>query len=87
MVTHVKYLTYMTDAYVNVTVDAGAVSAAANAIADVDEVSTVHVVTGDYDIVAQLELDDPDDLPHVVADEIHAVTGVIDTVTNVAFEP
>lgn len=77
----------MTDAYVNVIVDAGAVSAAAEAIADVDAVETVHVVTGDYDIVAQLELNDPDDLPHVVADEIHTVTGVADTITNVAFEP
>lgn len=77
----------MTDAYVNVLVDAGAVSAAAAAIADVDAVKTVHVVTGDFDIVAQLDLDDPNDLPGVVADEIHAVSGVYDTVTNVAFEP
>jgi anthranilate phosphoribosyltransferase len=77
----------MTDAYVNVVVDAGAVSAAASAIADVEQVDTVHLVTGESDIVAQLELDDPDDLPHVVADEIHTVTGVADTVTNVAFEP
>lgn len=77
----------MTDAYVNVLVDAGAVSQAADDIAAVDAVSTVHVVTGEYDIVAQLDLDDPDDLPHVVADGIHGVTGVVDTVTNVAFEP
>lgn len=77
----------MTDAYVNVLVDAGAVSQAATAIAAVDAVSTVHVVTGEYDVVAQLELDDPNDLPTVVADEIHTATGVVDTVTNVAFEP
>lgn len=77
----------MTDAYVNILVDAGAVSAAANEIADIDAVSTVHVVTGEYDVIAQLELDDPDDLPAIVADEIHSVTGVVDTVTNVAFGP
>ncbi len=77
----------MTDAYVNILVDAGAVSQAANDIANVDAVNTVHVVTGEYDIVAQLDLADPDDLPTVVADEIHTVTGVVDTVTNVAFEP
>lgn len=77
----------MTDAYVNVVADAGAVSQAANEIAAIDAVDAVHVVTGDHDIVAQLVLDDPDDLPHVVADEIHSVTGVVDTVTNVAFEP
>lgn len=77
----------MTDAYVNIVVDAGAVSAAAASIAEIDSVETVHVVTGAHDIVAQVDVDDPDDLPAVVADEIHTVTGVADTVTNVAFEP
>lgn len=77
----------MTDAYVNIVVDAGAVSAAAAEIAAIEQVDTVHVVTGTHDIVARVELDDPDELPHVVADEIHTVTGVADTVTNVAFEP
>ncbi len=77
----------MTDAYVHVVVDAGAVSQAANEIADLESVETVHIVTGDYDLIAQLDLDDVDDLPTVVADEIHAVSGVIDTVTNVSFEP
>jgi len=77
----------MTNAYVNAIVDPGAVTKAANEIADLGAVDTVHVVTGQYDIVAQLELDDPNDLPNVVADEIHSVTGVVDTVTNVAFEP
>lgn len=77
----------MTDAYVNILVDAGAVSQAADDIASVDAVKRVHVVTGEYDIVAQLDLANPDDLPTVVADEIHTVTGVVDTVTNVAFEP
>ncbi|MFC4439113.1 MULTISPECIES: Lrp/AsnC ligand binding domain-containing protein [Natrialbaceae] len=77
----------MTDAYVNILVDAGAVTAAADEITDLDAVSTVHVVTGEYDIIAQLELDDPDDLPGIVADEIHSVSGVVDTITNVAFEP
>lgn len=77
----------MTDAYVNIVADAGAVSAAANEIAAIDAVTTVHIVTGEYDIVAQLDLTDPEDLPKVVADDIHTVTGIVDTVTNVAFEP
>lgn len=84
-ITHV--MGNMTDAYVNVMVDPGAVSRAAGDIAALGAVDTAHVVTGDYDIVAQVSLDDPDDLPQVVAEEIHSVTGVIDTVTNVAFEP
>jgi anthranilate phosphoribosyltransferase len=77
----------MTDAFVNVTVQPGAVSAAAREIADLDAVGEVHVVTGDYDILAQLELGDKEEIPHAVADGIHGVTGVVDTITNVAFEP
>jgi len=77
----------MTDAYVNVLVDSGAVSNAANSIAELDEVSQVHLITGEYDIIAQVEVDDKNELPEVVADGIHDVSGVIDTVTNVAFEP
>jgi len=77
----------MTDAFVNVMVQPGAVSAAAREIGQVDAVERVHVVTGDHDVVAQLELTDDENLPDVVADEIHPVTGVVDTVTNVAFDP
>lgn len=77
----------MTDAYVNVAVAAGAASEAARRIDALDSVSAAHLVTGEYDIVAQLDLSDADQIPTVVADEIHAVDGVADTVTNVAFEP
>lgn len=77
----------MTDAYVNILAEAGAVSPAADAIKHLDSVTDVHVVTGEYDIVAQLDLGDANELPTVVADEIHGVSGVVDTVTNVAFEP
>lgn len=77
----------MTDAYVNAIVSAGAVSPAAREIADIDAVSDVHVVTGEYDVVAQVDLEHSEDLPHVVAEQIHDVPGVVDTTTNVAFEP
>lgn len=77
----------MTDAYVNAIVNAGAVSPAAREIGDLDAVSDVHVVTGEYDIIAQVNLEHADDLPQVVAEEIHDVSGVVDTTTNVAFKP
>lgn len=77
----------MTDAYVNVVVDAGSASAAARNVDAIDAVSATHLVTGEHDVVAQLDLAEADDIPTVVADQIHAVEGVSDTVTNVAFEP
>lgn len=78
---------HMTDAYVNVVVAAGTASEAARRIDALDSVNAAHLVTGEYDVVAQLDLDDTDEIPTVVADDIHAVDGVADTVTNVAFEP
>lgn len=77
----------MTDAYVNILVDPGVVSDVAHEIDEIDAVSDVHIVTGEYNLIAQLELEDPDDLPEVVAERIHGVSGVVDTVTNVAFDP
>lgn len=77
----------MTDAYVHVTVEPSAVSRAAEAIADGESIETVHLVTGEHDPVAQLALDTKDDIAAAVTEEIHSVTGVLDTVTHVAFEP
>lgn len=77
----------MTDAYVDVYLDGGSVTEAAQEIKSLDKVGDAHLVTGAYDIVAQLDLDDQDALPDVVANEIHEVTGVVDTITHVAYEP
>lgn len=75
----------MVDAYVNIITETGEVSNAGKEIDDFDEVKDIHVVTGDYDIIVQLELNDREDLPSIVSEKIHSVDGVIDTVTNVAF--
>ena len=77
----------MTDAYVHVFVEPGAVSNAAEAIAASDVAKRVDLVTGEHDLVVQLEVGDKDDIANAVTEEIHTVTGVIDTETHVAFEP
>ncbi len=77
----------MTDAYVHVMVEPGAVREAAQTIAESDLVEQVHLVTGEYDLIVTLNLDSKDDIAVTVTDEIHSVAGVFDTVTSVAFEP
>ena len=77
----------MTDAFVHVIVEPSAISQAADTIADVDSVSQVHLVTGEYDIVAQLDVASKDDIADAVTEDILPVSGVIETVTHVAFEP
>lgn len=77
----------MTDAYVHVIVEPGAVSNVVEEVSSFDFVTAAHTVTGDFDVIAQVELDSKDDIADAVAGDIHSVSGVLDTVTNVAFEP
>lgn len=75
----------MPTAFVHIIVDQGALYHAAEEIAALNSISDVHVVTGEFDIIAQLELDDIAELPNVVGNEIHPISGVIETMTSVAF--
>lgn len=77
----------MTDAYVNIVVEPGAVSHTVEEVASHESVHAVHTVTGEFDAIAQLEVSSKEEIPEVVAEDIHGVSGVLDTVTNVAFEP
>jgi DNA-binding Lrp family transcriptional regulator len=49
-----------TDAYVHVQAAPGETSGVAAAIRDLEAVTAAHVVTGEFDVIARLDLDDPD---------------------------
>lgn len=49
----------MTDAYVHVEAEPGETSRVAAALDCLEFVSAVHVVTGEFDVIARLDLDDP----------------------------
>ncbi|WP_458204878.1 Lrp/AsnC family transcriptional regulator [Haladaptatus sp. NG-SE-30] len=76
----------MTDAFVHIRAEPSSVMHAAREVAEIEEVTSAHIVTGEYDVIAQLDLDDPDDLPHVVAEKIQNAPPVERTMTSVAFE-
>lgn len=76
----------MTDAYVHVMVEPGAVNQAAEAISKSDAVEAVQLITGEADLMVRLDLASKDDIARVVTEEIHAATGVFDTETSVAFD-
>lgn len=76
----------MPDAFVHVIVEPGAVTRAAERIGEMEAISAVHLVTGEYDLIVQVDLDGSD-LPTVVAERIHSVSGVVSTTTSVAYEP
>lgn len=79
-------MTPMTDAYVHVMVEPGAVTEAAEAIAQSDAVADVQLITGEADLMVTLDLASKDDIARVVTDDIHAASGVFDTQTSVAFD-
>ena len=58
----------------------------AQTIADIDEVSEVYSVAGDYDLVIMVRVRAHDDLARVVTEGIAKVAGVTRTQTLVAFK-
>jgi DNA-binding Lrp family transcriptional regulator len=72
----------MTNGFVAVTVE-GEASTAATEIAAIDGVATAHHVMGEFDVIAELDLSDPDSLQQVVTGSIQTVEGVTETTTTV----
>jgi DNA-binding Lrp family transcriptional regulator len=58
----------------------------AQAVADIEEVSEVYSVAGDYDLVIMVRVRDHDDLARVVSEGIAKIPGIERTQTLVAFK-
>lgn len=59
---------------------------AAGLIDGVDKVSEVYSTSGDYDLMVTCYLDDGTDIGHYVNENIHAIPGIRDTYTIIAFK-
>lgn len=59
---------------------------AASALADIDGVSEVYSVAGEFDLVAIVRVVDHDDLAKVIPQGIAKVEGVVRTETLIAFQ-
>jgi DNA-binding Lrp family transcriptional regulator len=58
----------------------------AQAIADIEEVSEVYSVAGDFDLVIMVRVRQHDDLARVVSEQIARIPGIQRTQTLVAFK-
>ena len=58
----------------------------AQAVADLDSVSEVYSVAGDFDLVIMVRVRDHDELAHVVSEDIAKIPGISRTQTLVAFK-
>ena len=76
----------MVRAYVTIITGTGASEDAVAEIRDLSEVREAHVVTGEFDIVAEIESETVQDLQKVVTAGIHEVEGVGTTRTYIQLD-
>ena len=70
-------------AYIFFIVDLGKTQEVVNALREIPNFVNVAVVTGEYDIVARILVEDLEELFHVTTEKIHMIEGISDTQTSV----
>ena len=76
----------MVVAYVMVKAYTGEADRLKREIEAVDGVVSAHIVAGDVDVIARVEVETPADVKQVSATDIQSIDGVEDTRTYVAME-
>lgn len=76
----------MVTAYVMVKANTGEADRLKTEIMDLDGVIDSHIVAGDVDIIAKLNVDSPGDVKEIAADGIQSISGVENTQTYIAME-
>jgi DNA-binding Lrp family transcriptional regulator len=76
--------TLTTRAYLLLETAVGKTREVATQLRGVDNMKTVDVVTGPYDIIALIEAEDINSIGDIVTSEIHIIPGVVRSVTCVA---
>lgn len=75
----------MVTAFVMIKTDPTRIPECATELADLEGVTAVYSVTGDWDLIAMVRLRRFDDLADVIADQLSKVEGIRDTETMLAF--
>jgi len=73
-------------AYVLLRVEAGKLNSVIDAITQLPEVKEAYPITGDYDAIVSIEVENVADIREVVASRIHKIDGVKETSTHIAFK-
>jgi DNA-binding Lrp family transcriptional regulator len=72
-------------AIVLIKADMGSIPEVGEAIAQLDGVSEVYSITGEYDLVAMVRVHHHDDLAEVIPGRLNKTPGVLSTETHIAF--
>jgi DNA-binding Lrp family transcriptional regulator len=73
-------------AYVLLRVEAGRLNSVIDTIAQLPEVQEAYPITGDYDAIVSIEVENVADIRESVATKIHKINGVKETSTHIAFK-
>jgi DNA-binding Lrp family transcriptional regulator len=76
----------MVTAYVTVKARTGDADRLKREIGAIDGVASAHIVAGDVDLIAKVEVETPSAVKDVAATHVQAVEGVEDTQTYVAMD-
>ena len=71
----------MISAFVLIQAGVGKSSVVGRAVAEIDHVKAAYIVTGPYDVIAEAEAEDVDELGRLVVARIQGVEGVMRTLT------
>ncbi|MDY6775812.1 MAG: Lrp/AsnC ligand binding domain-containing protein [Halobacteria archaeon] len=74
----------MVKAYVLIECETGSIQSIVDDIRGIDAVTDATAVTGEYDIITELEVDQVDQILKTVAGRIHELPGVEDTTTCIS---
>jgi DNA-binding Lrp family transcriptional regulator len=72
--------------FVMVKTDPGHTTEVANRIAEVESFSECYSITGQYDLLVKLYVDDVDGLGRLIEKQIHSIPHIRDTFTILTFE-
>ncbi|MDY6764280.1 MAG: Lrp/AsnC ligand binding domain-containing protein [Halobacteria archaeon] len=77
----------MVKAYILVKCETGSIQSIVEEMTKFENVTEATAVTGEYDIIAKLNVEKVDELLKIVAGDIHSIPGVEDTTTCISTSP
>ncbi|UWG48833.1 Lrp/AsnC family C-terminal domain [Halanaeroarchaeum sp. HSR-CO] len=76
----------MVTAYILIKANTGEADRVLDDIFAIDGVLDAHIVAGDVDFIAKIEVDSPQAVKDIAADQIQAIAGVEDTETYISMD-
>ena len=72
--------------FILVKTDLGHVTEVANRIAEIESFSEAYSISGTYDLLVKLYVDDVEKVGHIIESQVHAIPHIRDTHTILTFE-